>query len=251
MGNYIFRTAPLLEALETDAKLEASMHDFGRDMVPWMVNSGKRCSRLRLSHQNRVPGEEPGQPRTGATSGPSTRTGRRRWTSSPSSRRSTCTTALADPHGHEPRPAGEVRVPRRGQRASASPRRAWCRSAASSRAVASTAACCRRVRVNSFSRDRRERAVRERGHRAPRRIRRAIIDKDVEIPAGTRDRLRPGRGPQEVVRERGRDRGDPEAREGGLIAVPRTIVVGDVHGPRTRSSTLSSRRWRSARAIGW
>jgi hypothetical protein len=41
-----------------------------------------------------------------------------------------------------------------------------------------------------------------------------------------------------VVRERRRDRGDPEAREGGLIAVPRTIVVGDVHGTNEELDAL-------------
>jgi glucose-1-phosphate adenylyltransferase len=57
MGNYIFRTAPLLEALETDALLEKSAHDFGRDLVPWMVNSGKRVTYYDF-RTNRVPGEE-------------------------------------------------------------------------------------------------------------------------------------------------------------------------------------------------
>ena len=41
MGNYVFTTSSLLDALERDAALETSMHDFGRDIIPTMVNRGK------------------------------------------------------------------------------------------------------------------------------------------------------------------------------------------------------------------
>jgi glucose-1-phosphate adenylyltransferase len=169
MGNYIFRTAPLLEALETDALLEKSAHDFGRDIIPCHGEQRKTRHRLRLSHQNRVPGEEVGQRTTGATSGPSTRTGQAQMdlvAIKPAFNLYNQRWPLRT--GIQPRPAGEVRVPRRGPRGSASPRRAWCPSAASSRAVASIAACCPPRARELVRRHRRERAVRERGHRAPR-----------------------------------------------------------------------------------
>lgn len=59
MGNYIFKTGALLEALDADASLESSAHDFGRDIIPAMVASGKRVFVYDFQ-TNRVPGEEPG-----------------------------------------------------------------------------------------------------------------------------------------------------------------------------------------------
>jgi glucose-1-phosphate adenylyltransferase len=41
MGNYIFRTDCLLEALHADAKNEDSRHDIGGDLIPMLVNSGE------------------------------------------------------------------------------------------------------------------------------------------------------------------------------------------------------------------
>ena len=59
MGNYIFKTDPLLETLERDAVLETSAHDFGRDIIPAMVARG--ASAFAYDFQtNRVPGEEVG-----------------------------------------------------------------------------------------------------------------------------------------------------------------------------------------------
>lgn len=58
MGNYIFRTAELLAALVVDAKNDESAHDFGRDIVPMMVQRGKKCFVYDFN-TNRVPGEEP------------------------------------------------------------------------------------------------------------------------------------------------------------------------------------------------
>ncbi len=58
MGNYIFRTAVLLDALRADAKDEASAHDFGRSIVPWLVKKGGKCFVYDFK-TNRVPGEDP------------------------------------------------------------------------------------------------------------------------------------------------------------------------------------------------
>ena len=59
MGNYIFKTNPLLETLERDAVLETSAHDFGRDIIPAMVTRGAGAFVYDFE-TNRVPGEEVG-----------------------------------------------------------------------------------------------------------------------------------------------------------------------------------------------
>ncbi|MCU0659268.1 MAG: sugar phosphate nucleotidyltransferase, partial [Polyangiaceae bacterium] len=56
MGNYIFTTAPLLEELNLDAAKEDSHHDFGRDIVPAMVQKGRNV-RVYDFAKNKVPGE--------------------------------------------------------------------------------------------------------------------------------------------------------------------------------------------------
>lgn len=57
MGNYIFNTKTLLEGLEQDAGNEQSAHDFGRDIIPMMVKNGQRVFVYDFK-TNRVPGEE-------------------------------------------------------------------------------------------------------------------------------------------------------------------------------------------------
>jgi glucose-1-phosphate adenylyltransferase len=56
MGNYIFRTETLDELLRADAAIDDSSHDFGRDIIPAAVKSGKRVLAYDF-FQNRVPGE--------------------------------------------------------------------------------------------------------------------------------------------------------------------------------------------------
>jgi glucose-1-phosphate adenylyltransferase len=58
MGNYIFKTGPLTAALHADAKDDASAHDFGRDIVPRMVAEKHNCFVYDFM-TNRVPGEDP------------------------------------------------------------------------------------------------------------------------------------------------------------------------------------------------
>lgn len=41
MGNYIFKKEILLDALERDAKMENSSHDFGKNVIPMLLNEGK------------------------------------------------------------------------------------------------------------------------------------------------------------------------------------------------------------------
>ena len=41
MGNYIFKKDILLDALERDFKIETSSHDFGKNVIPMLLNEGK------------------------------------------------------------------------------------------------------------------------------------------------------------------------------------------------------------------
>lgn len=42
MGNYIFNKDVLLDSLERDNKIEASSHDFGKNVIPMLLNEGKK-----------------------------------------------------------------------------------------------------------------------------------------------------------------------------------------------------------------
>ena len=56
MGNYVFTTDPLIREIEADANVEGSTHDFGRDIVPAMVQKGRNV-RVYDFATNKVPGE--------------------------------------------------------------------------------------------------------------------------------------------------------------------------------------------------
>lgn len=57
MGNYVFRTDALLEALRADAQDESSKHDMGGDIVPRMVRAGD--AQVYDFATNEVPGATP------------------------------------------------------------------------------------------------------------------------------------------------------------------------------------------------
>src|SRR5580692_6234170 len=57
MGNYIFQTEVLLAELAADSLLEDSKHDFGHDILPRMVKSGRRIYAYDFA-TNTVPGED-------------------------------------------------------------------------------------------------------------------------------------------------------------------------------------------------
>jgi glucose-1-phosphate adenylyltransferase len=57
MGNYVFSTEALLDALATDAGHEDSKHDMGGDIVPMLV--GQSAAQVYDFQSNRVPGEDP------------------------------------------------------------------------------------------------------------------------------------------------------------------------------------------------
>lgn len=59
MGNYVFRTPVLQEALRTDALDDASAHDFGRDIIPRLIREGAGVFAYDF-RQNRIPGAPPG-----------------------------------------------------------------------------------------------------------------------------------------------------------------------------------------------
>lgn len=54
MGNYIFRTEALIDAVTTDASNISSTHDTGRDLVPALVNGAR--ARVYDFNENKVPG---------------------------------------------------------------------------------------------------------------------------------------------------------------------------------------------------
>jgi glucose-1-phosphate adenylyltransferase len=56
MGNYVFATPALIEELEKDSENEQSNHDFGKDVVPACVRSGRKVYVYDFA-TNEVPGE--------------------------------------------------------------------------------------------------------------------------------------------------------------------------------------------------
>jgi len=61
MGNYLFATRTLLNALHQDAADEASSHDFGRDILPKLVAEAQDVYAYDFQ-TNSIPGEPPDQP---------------------------------------------------------------------------------------------------------------------------------------------------------------------------------------------
>jgi glucose-1-phosphate adenylyltransferase len=57
MGNYVFSTEVLIEALRQDAADDASRHDMGGDILPMLVKHG--CAQAYNFLDNEVPGAEP------------------------------------------------------------------------------------------------------------------------------------------------------------------------------------------------
>ena len=79
MGNYVFTTDALIEAVTRDARNEASRHDLGGDIIPMLVERGEAY--VYDFAKNEVPGDTASATAaTGATSGRSTPTTTRTWT---------------------------------------------------------------------------------------------------------------------------------------------------------------------------
>ncbi len=56
MGNYLFKASTLEDMLTRDAEDAESSHDFGKDVIPWMVEAGASVYAYDFS-TNRIPGE--------------------------------------------------------------------------------------------------------------------------------------------------------------------------------------------------
>jgi glucose-1-phosphate adenylyltransferase len=54
MGNYVFTTSALVEAVTLDAAIETSLHDLGGDIIPQLVERGEAC--VWDFAESRVPG---------------------------------------------------------------------------------------------------------------------------------------------------------------------------------------------------
>lgn len=57
MGNYIANIPALIEVVSEDAQVEKSSHDFGKDVIPFMLKKGLRMYAYDFS-ENLVPGED-------------------------------------------------------------------------------------------------------------------------------------------------------------------------------------------------
>jgi len=57
MGNYIFSTPALVHGVNEDSKIDASEHDFGKNILPRMVEAGREVWAYDFA-TNRVPGED-------------------------------------------------------------------------------------------------------------------------------------------------------------------------------------------------
>jgi len=57
MGNYIFSVGTLVELLSEDAMLQASDHDFGKDVLPRALTAGKRLYAYDFA-RNPIPGQQ-------------------------------------------------------------------------------------------------------------------------------------------------------------------------------------------------
>lgn len=56
MGNYLANIPQLIEAISEDAKFLQSSHDFGKDVIPFMLKQGLRMFAYDFA-ENRIPGE--------------------------------------------------------------------------------------------------------------------------------------------------------------------------------------------------
>ena len=83
MGIYVFETRFLIDQLRRDAATAGSSRDFGKDIIPYIVKNGKAWAHRFAALLRAL--EQRGESPTGATSAPSTPTGRPTSTSPTSS----------------------------------------------------------------------------------------------------------------------------------------------------------------------
>lgn len=144
MGNYIFTTKVLIDAIRADADDDHSDHDMGGDIVPRLVADGMAA--VYDFSDNEVPGATIATEHIGATSGRLTRFTTHIWTWCRCTRCSTCTTSGG-------RSAGSRRTWRRRSSSMAAPHRSrWLVPAASSRRPRCVIRCCRRTSWSTTAR---------------------------------------------------------------------------------------------------
>ena len=141
MGIYVFNASFLYEQLERDTFTPSSSHDFGKDVIPYLV---PRCRVFAHRFADSCVGGAPGDETTGAMSERSTPIGRRTSTWPPSSPSSTCMTKTgrSGPTSSNCRRPSSCSTTRTG---AASPWIPWCPAAASSAADGWRARCCSRM----------------------------------------------------------------------------------------------------------
>ena len=215
MGNYIFKTGPLLETLERDAVLETSAHDFGRDIIPAMVARGAGAVVYDFE-TNRVPGEEVGHAYwrdIGTVEAywaaqmdlvsvqPAFNLYNQRW-------------PIRTGYTHDP-PAKFVFRDEANARVGIATESLVSLGCIISGGRIHRSVLSNRVRVNSFSHI--EDSVLFENVVIGRhvKIRRAIIDKDVEIPSGT-----------EIGYNLAEDRKRWFVSEGGVVVIPKRAKIG-------------------------
>ena len=215
MGNYIFKTGPLLETLERDAVLESSAHDFGKDIIPAMVARGVGAYVYDFE-SNRVPGEEIGNAYwrdIGTVEAywaaqmdlvsvqPAFNLYNHRW-------------PIRTGYTHDP-PAKFVFRDEANARVGIATESLVSLGCIISGGRIHRSVLSNRVRVNSFSHI--EESVLFENVVIGRhvKIRRAIIDKDVEIPSGT-----------EIGYNLAEDRKRWFVSEGGVVVIPKRAKIG-------------------------
>jgi glucose-1-phosphate adenylyltransferase len=214
MGNYIFKTGPLLDALDEDAKIETSAHDFGRDVIPTMVEEGRRVFVYDFQ-TNRVPGEDEGHAYwrdVGTIEAywaaqmdlvaiqPAFNLYNQRW-------------PIRTGYSHDP-PAKFVFRDEANARVGIATESLVSLGCIISGGRIHRSVLSNRVRVNSFSHIE-ESVLFENvviGRHA--KIRRAIIDKDVEIPSGT-----------EIGYNLEEDRRRWSVSDGGIVVIPKRAKI--------------------------
>jgi glucose-1-phosphate adenylyltransferase len=215
MGNYVFKTGPLLETLERDAVLETSAHDFGRDIIPTMVARGAGAFVYDFE-TNHVPGEEVGHAYwrdIGTVEAywaaqmdlvsvqPAFNLYNQRW-------------PIRTGYTHDP-PAKFVFRDEANARVGIATESLVSLGCIISGGRIHRSVLSNRVRVNSFSHI--EESVLFENVVIGRhvKIRRAIIDKDVEIPSGT-----------EIGYNLAEDRKRWFVSEGGIVIIPKRAKIG-------------------------
>ena len=216
MGNYIFKTSALIAALERDAPLETSAHDFGKDIIPAIVTGGGRVFTYDFA-QNRVPGEDEGYAYWRDVG-----TVEAYWAAQmdlvaiqPAFNLYNHHWPIRTGYNHDP-PAKFVFRDEANARVGIATESLVSLGCIISGGRIHRSVLSNRVRVNSFSHIE-ESVLFENvviGRHA--RIRRAIIDKDVEIPSGT-----------EIGYNLAEDRKRYWVSDGGIVVIPKRAKFGN------------------------